>query len=232
VAYAVQDLRDQVRRFARNALDSSVYPDQQIDGCLQLAGDEWVRLTRGSRVLVALTLTSGSNALPAIPADCSPDRVLQVFLLLNGQIIDPEFEFTSYEEIQRDQYLRRGLIDPSVIGTAGQPKKMAFIDRSSGIVWPTPQNAYTIELWYSQPFTSWTAGGTPSPNAFNLSDEYLRVIARYGAPGHLQLNEKANGVIAQGALAEFRSQAKKVRAANAGGRGGQTSTRVDPRDGR
>lgn len=231
MGYAVADVRTIIRQSARNALSSSVYLDAQIDLSFQIGADEWNRITKGARALATLPLTPGSSVLPAIPVDCTPQRILQVFLLLAGEIIDPEFTFASYEEIQKDARDSRGYLEPGL--ASGRPRKMAFLDGgTTGIVWPTPTQAYTIELWYAQPFTSWTAGGTPSPNSFNLPDEQLRVIARFGAPGYLQLNEKTNHAIAQGNLDEFRAQAKAFAKQGYGGRGGQVSDRSTDHDGR
>jgi hypothetical protein len=106
-----------------------------------------------------------------------------------------------------------------------RPRMMGFLDRASGMVWPIPDADYTLEIWYVAPFTRWTAGETPSPNQFNLPDEQLRIICRFGAPGYLQLGEKDNTSMAQANLAEMRSQAKVFAMRNVGGRGGQVSER-------
>jgi hypothetical protein len=164
VSYTLADRRAWVRQFARNAQDSSAYPDAEIDRAMHLAADEWVRLTKATRQLSTLALTAGSAALPSLPDDCMPEKFLQSFLTLSGRLIDPKFQLTSYEAVlaaQANLGAECGYFPTATSSgspTSGQPKMMGFQDRGTGIVYPTPDAAYAVNVWWWAPVTSFRAG--------------------------------------------------------------------------
>ncbi len=120
MAYGVIDLRGFARQFVRQAADSSMYSDTQLDRALQLAGDEWMRITHAKKATGTQTLTPSSNVLPAIPSGWLPEYAIQQYLTLAGEIIFPEVEFVDYAEVLRQ---RKVTGNPS-----GQPRFVGYAD--------------------------------------------------------------------------------------------------------
>ncbi len=219
MAYGVIDLRGFARQFVRQAADSSMYSDTQIDRALQLAGDEWMRITHAKKTTGTQTLTAGSNVLPTIPTGWAPEYAIQQYLTLAGEIVAPNIEFVDYIEVLQQ---RKRLGNPS-----GQPQFIGYADLdTTGECTPTPNAAFVLHWWYWQPFTNWTPGGICT--SFNLPDEHLRIIATDGAEAFLQTNEKDNAGVAAAALERFQRKARAIRGRMAGGRGGSVMLRDDP----
>jgi hypothetical protein len=223
MAYAIADLRNIARLSARNAMDSTMYTNASIDYALQIAADQWQRVTKTPRALGTLTLTSGSAVLPTMPTNWTPDRTMQATLISpTGAVLNPELDCVSHGEVLRKQFERGSAT------AQGQPEMLGFSTLTSGIVYPVPDAAYLIYLWWWQPFTTWTAGGTPSPDSFNLSDEELRCIASMGAPAELQKSEPENAVRCQQMKDQFLTAAKQVKGRDAGGRGASVAFKDEP----
>lgn len=223
MAYNVSDLRLLVRTYARNAFASSMYTDTDIDNALQVAGDRWMRITKAFRSLDTVTLSVGSTAITA-PTAWLPRYHLQCYVTLSGQILPPDIKLVPYDEVLARQYGIGGTI------INARPTMMGFPSSSNanGILDASPDQAYVFNFWYWQPFTTWVAGGTPSPNAFNLTDEQLRVVATIGAPAELQKNEPENAARCKDMLAEFLKEASNFKSQDIGGRLGTTLLRDCP----
>lgn len=225
MGYAIADLRSFARNFVRNAVDSSTYSDSNIDRALQCAMDEWCRLTQTPKTLGSLTLTAGSNALPASVANWAPEFHLKSTLLLAGTVVRPDISFTDYNAVLMQQF-----ITGSSSTYTGAPLMYGYQSNGTasgtGICWPTPDKAYNIFQWFREQPTTWTIGGSCS--SFNLPDEALRVIATDGCEAFLQYTEPQNAQLAQVALTRFNQKANQFRSRNAGGRSGQVVTKDDP----
>lgn len=170
----IQSARDRVRRNVRDGNDTTTYPDVDIDNAIQEVGRRLCRQTRCLTKVSSVAITAASTAFPVttpLSLGFHPERVIDCFL--SGE----------------DRNLR--LVDwPTLNGFAardtpeGMPELLAFQDATSaGIVWPTPDAAYTAKLRWWLPFTSWTAGDSSSnATTLNLPDELLDVVIRLGAP--------------------------------------------------
>lgn len=168
--------RTWIRDFARNAGDSTEYSDARVDRALQFVGSRFVRVTRCTRTTSNLTITSGSSAITASAVtNFRAEYLFRAYIPAQGelQIIDHE-----------------DLLDLQVKqGESGLPTFIAFTSTNVGEVYPTPDAAYTAKLLWYEPFTTWTAGSAPSPDSFNVPDEWLKEILTYGVPAALQHNE-------------------------------------------
>lgn len=170
------------RQFARNSQDASMYSATNIDRALQLAGDEWVRITHATKTAGTLTLTAGSNILPAAPTGWAPEYHLQHYLFLNGQIVWPELQFVDYDEVLQSQFFGWNGVSGSV-GTSntftGRPAMFGYRDITNGISGPgVPDQPYQIQFWYWQQFTSWTPGiGLASVSATATGGNYLYAVS-------------------------------------------------------
>lgn len=160
MSFTIATARSWARQFCRNAQDSSAYTARQIDRALQLAGDEWLRFTKSSRTLGTLTLTAGNYNLPAAPTGWIPEFQMKQTLLYNGNVIDPYITFTDYNEVLQAQFLSTG--SANSVGTSsvmmGTPRIFGYRNETDGICFPTPDQNYTLLVWFWQKFTEWTPG--------------------------------------------------------------------------
>lgn len=230
-ALTLADLQTITRYSARNAGDSSGYPPEQVDLAIQASADEFLRITRATRRLDTIALTIGSATVPAFPDNFLPDRAIETYLTLSGNIIKPGISFTTIENVlsgqQQGGCVPAGATPPTSPPT-GQPTLIGFEDRSTAILNRLPDKAYTLNVYWWEPFTSWTAGSGSSSLTFNLSDEALRIVAGAGAAYFLQRMEPANAGLAAAAHVAFIAEAKKYAGRGGGGRGAQSIQRQSP----
>jgi hypothetical protein len=195
-----------------------MYSPADIDDAYFAAAEEWTAIVKPNRTLTTLTLTAGSDSIPAFPASWLPENTMQVDLLLSGQVVNPSLAFVSMEQLRRKQAERGDII------LTGRPSMMAVPDNatgsSSGKVDVLADAAYTINLWRWTPFVEWTAGST-RPLSLGFSDEQVRIICMSGAPYYLQRNEPENADRCRELYKEFLMRAQQFSSRNAGGRGGQ-----------
>lgn len=220
MAYNLATLQLITQYSAENGKDVSEYNLQWVDLCIQMAADEWIRITHQTKRMDPITLVVGATSLPALPTNFLPEFLISADLTLSGQLIKPGVSFTTREAVLAAQ-LCGSPCNPSTPPTSpptGRPNLIGFTDTANAITDTTIDKAYTLNLFWYAPFTSWVAGGSPpSPNSFNLPDDSLRAIA-IGASGYLQLSEKENAVAAKVRLDLFRADAQAFKARDAGGR--------------
>lgn len=167
-----------VRLYARNAQDSTMYSDEQIDIALQTAADELI-LKAG--ILPRMdTFTAATNVylLPSMPANFRPDRLRRAYLTgSNVQVSAPVPLDPHYADYSRGAYLG-GMGQPNTCdltlasvqnildwlyssggASKGQPQSMAFDQRTAtGYLYPIPDQNYTVNLWWNDLFATWPAG--------------------------------------------------------------------------
>ncbi len=75
--------------------------------------------------------------------------------------------------------------DESPLATPGRPHSIGFgPELGQAWVYPTPEMAYPLRLYYWRGGPTWTPG-TSATISFDLPDEVLSAAAQYGAPAHL-----------------------------------------------
>jgi len=225
VGLSQSDLESMGRQFSRNALDSSEYPTSVFDIALQMAGDEWCSTVREPRVTIDLAMTPGTATLTGLPGDFLPEQALSVFLSLDGKIVSPKVDFISRENLLDLQYQTEGQFGCFVSQStpaAGRPSAVCLEDNATILLDRVPDQAYTLHV------RRWQYFNLASPN---LPDDRLRLIARFGCPGYLQLTEKKNQEFAQDCLDRLAAHMKRYAARNAGGLGGAMSVRSPIRRG-
>lgn len=166
-----------------------MYSDADVDRSIQWAGNDFVEHSHYTKTTSTMAISDGSTALPAFPTGFRPERLLSAYIVAEGKTLDVR----PYEELVE-------LIDQEA--GEGVPTKIAFTTLTTGVVYPIPDAAYTLAVRFWEPFTDWTAGGTPSPNSFNLPDDVLRVVLMTGAVARLQANEPEHGYAAE-RMAEY-----------------------------
>ena len=224
MAFALSDVRNLVRYIARNAADSTSYPDIQVDISLQFGGDEWMRQTHQVQASVSVACAAASSAVPTIAADFLPERLIDAWLSYSGQLIRPELAVTDIASVLRAQLIQNC---GSVTGTppTGQPTMMGFSSQSAGQFDFLCQYAYSLNVVYWQQFTAWTPGDDSNTSmTFNLPDDALRCISR-AAAGYMQFTEPDNAQRAQALVAAIEKDATRFYGRGAGGRGAGVYTK-------
>lgn len=154
--------RQMARQFTRNAQDSTMYNNVAIDTAIQIAADDWLRITKSSRVLTSVNLAQGSNIVPTMPANWKPELVFNFSLSLNGKVVCPTLNFVDPTELDASNAALYG--NSSSLGStnsAQQPSLIAFTENSpcAGLTGPGLCNqAYTVDCWWWEPFTAWIPG--------------------------------------------------------------------------
>lgn len=169
-AFTLTDLRNWSRQFTRNAQDSTMYNNTQIDRAIQLSADEWLRITKATRRLDSVTLTAGSSIVPTLPTNWKPEFKMGFMLSLAGQIVNPNINFVDITDLETFNFLNASS------STMQQPCMIAFTTNSpsSGIVGiGVPDKAYTLGAWWWEPFTAWRPGAMgqwSSANTYQAGD--------------------------------------------------------------
>jgi hypothetical protein len=211
-----------VRYNARNATDSGSYSDTQVDEAIQGAADEWIRESRATQTTAAIACTQGSADIPTTPAGFVAERNLGSYFTYSGNLIEPRLIATDIETVLRAQLDGQNSgdgISPPTAPPLGQPTMFGFsTNGGAGKFDKRCQYAFTLNLVWYQPFTTWTPGSGSPTLTFNLGDEHLRQIAR-GAVWYLQSMEPDNAVRADKIHEEFLVAARRFRALGSGGRG-------------
>lgn len=168
----VAEARNTIRQFARNAGDNTMYPDAEVDRAIAAIGYRFVRKTKCTRTKSTLVLTINNNSLPAFPAGFVPQYVSRA--RVSGNSFDQDVKITDYNQLldQREADASTGVI-----------QWIAFDTYTTGEVWPKPDFAYTVTLWWFEPFNTST---------YNIADAWLYEVLIYGGTAMLQQNEPQN----------------------------------------
>lgn len=181
--------RQFVRFFARNAGDSTMYSDAQVDMAISAVGNQFAEKTRCLPIASSLSTVAANPALDVsslVSLGFRPEKLLLAYLPAGnaggtGRACRVRLRAASWETLIGRQ-------DGEPRSTV--PEMIAFEDWSTAELYPTPDAIYTIKLRWHQPFVTWTYGtGSPDGVTLNLPDEWMTRILSDGVPGKLQLNE-------------------------------------------
>jgi hypothetical protein len=166
MAYTLTQLRLDGREQARNAKDSTEYSNRNLDKALQRAAARWCRGTRELRTTAALQLVTGSNVLPAFPADFRPEQAFGPYLTLAGVIIDPNVSLVGVADVLQSQLIQWPWLspgyclatNPQTSPPTGQPTLFCCSSTSAGVCNYLCDRAYILNIPYWQKLTAFTAG--------------------------------------------------------------------------
>lgn len=178
--------REIVRQFARNAAgDNSIYSDSDVDRAIQHIGDDFLSHTRCTLDTEAINLYEDDPDFAEGPDGFSPDRMVKMWIP----------EECVLNVVPLDFIIDKQASDPKT----GLPTYLAFdsitvdnsgVQQTSGSVYPTPDDDYTLWVMWVATLTSFTAGtATPGSVYLNIADHQLRPALQYGAPAILQHND-------------------------------------------
>lgn len=162
---------------ARSILTNSVlhvgassYTAAKLDNAIMICGNYFVEQTKCAKSTFTITTVNGTKTFnpTTTAADFEPDNVL------NADISDWPVLVTPWRNIS----MRYG----GGSAESGKPRYMGFRSRTEGIFYPTPDDAYSLNINYWLPFTSWTAGtGSPGSVTLNIPQRFMYQVLWYGA---------------------------------------------------
>lgn len=175
----ITQARSWLRQFATDS-DSTRYTNEEIDRCIQFAGNEFCRRTRCVRAVSTISITEGDDTpsiAAAVTAFFRPERLID-FLIVGQETIPAVVDYADYNQWTTE--------DPST----GTPAIIAFLDAATMYVWPVPDDDYTAKLRFWLPFTEWTAGAEDGSATLNLPNDYLHSVLTFGAAAVLKAPSK------------------------------------------
>jgi hypothetical protein len=197
MSLAIADARAWVRDYARNASDQTEYPNARIDRAIQYIGTEFVKFARCTRQTNTITLaasTAGFSTTGTGFATFRPEYLIgdpKCWITVSSAF-RAEVEVVSMERV----FERQKCYPSRTSDYQSCPSPVvAFLRNDAGtsgaIIEPAPDAAatYVFNFMWDPPFTSWTLGGTPSPDSFNIPDEYMIPLLTLYVPRALQHNE-------------------------------------------
>jgi hypothetical protein len=216
------DAQTQTTYFCRNGgVYASRFP-AQLDYAIWAAADRFIRETRCLPRVDQITLTNGTAALPAFPTTFRPDRLITAYLTGSNVKVQwvggliPEYAYNtigapiyagdalSYSSARLLRKDYQWLSDLSIArNISQQPALIAFDTWTTGLVYPNPDDNYTLNLRWTDFFTSWTYGSGSPSLALNLPDDMLSGVLMFGAPGLLLSNEPEHAKFGEHCLEQF-----------------------------
>lgn len=171
------DVRAYVRQFSRNAEESDLYSNEEIDRAFLALMDDFVRATKCTFRNDTLAITTAVAAITVFPDNFRPEYALKIWIAGKGRI----------ERTDIGTLVDQQICLPAATGV---PTLLAFDSATSADLFPTPDANYTAKLLWTPPFT------IAEDETFNVPDEYIRTAVLFGVPSFLQHNEKENQDIA------------------------------------
>jgi hypothetical protein len=166
------DARERVRNATRDGLDQGTYTNYQVDWAIQYAGNEFCRKTRAVEALVTAVLAAGSAAVPSasfVSAGVLPEQLKSVYVAGKSDnilVVSP----SELNQLQADY------------NAGGPPRRLAFLNGvTSMALWPTPDQAYTLNAYFWQLFTAWQPGDDVQEAVLNIPDSMICPVLDDGA---------------------------------------------------
>jgi hypothetical protein len=197
VAQAIAELRSA----ARNA-NESAESAEQCERAIRALGLDFERRSRCTRQRDNIALTSGNRNLPSFVSgnmiDFRPSRLVRAYISTH-----PPLEVMDYAAVMWRHYQNVSSDMPAVLG---------FQTYTSGAVWPTPDQDYTLEFLWRPKFTSWVIGDGDDTE-LNIPEEILIGAIRWGGAAFLQSTYPEQGY-AKEAWQRYLAYAAECRSAN------------------
>lgn len=210
----LSDARLWVRQFARNADDSSMYSNADIDRCIQTVGNRFCRNTKALIAQSTVALSIGdtlaffqvSDPVSGGIITLMPEQLLDMVFSANGK----SAKVISAAERLRMSVRSRAPDD----GVYVSFRDTADEATSSGCTvdfWPAATVSQNIIALFWTPFLAWVPGvddATAQTYTLNLPDSWLTQILPLGPPALLQMHEPQNKAVAQGKWEEYQALEK------------------------
>lgn len=229
---SISDARAFLLGSIRNPGNSSQYTNTILDTQLQAVCNDFIMRTNGgaTRTVGDLSLAAASATLPSLSGlvGFRPEYIRRAYITdapafpQNGGE-PPTLHLTGFDEVS--DLLTNG-------GAVGLPRLLAFESLTAGVVYPTPDAAYTLRLAWTPPFTNWTIGTADGPTLateLNIPMEYLQGVLRWGGVYFLQSGEPENQKVMAVYWQNYLNFVETTKSRGVGTLGKQVSYRSDPR---
>ena len=199
-----------VRQFARNAGDSSVYSDTDIDRAIYTVGERFARMTRCVRTASSVDLTADDATVDfSGVTGFLPEQIISAYVLTEANAV----AVVKWEDLYQKQINTPTGNDPC------QRRELAFETPTIANIWPAPTEDGTLRVRWWETFTTWTLGvADGTSTTFNLPDQYLTEILTYGAPACLQHNSEEHGYMGESWKKYLEFEQRMMGAGNLGAR--------------
>jgi hypothetical protein len=165
--------RTLVRAHLRSGDSTDRYPDTRVDAAILDAGNDFVNRTRctSSSFTVNLVADSDTVSFSGAPSGFRAHLIEEVLLnesadYLRATIGDGEVRVVDLAHLRRKQ---------KEDNAGGAPILLAFVSETSAEVWPTPEAAGTLTVWYDPPFTVFTPGADGA-TVLNIPDHLIQSV--------------------------------------------------------
>jgi hypothetical protein len=184
-----------VRQSARNAQSSDMYSDADVDRAILSARNHFLSNTLYLRKTSTVEIEDGNSTVGPFPAGFFPERLLRAWIS------------TGLEKV--DYFAILDLV--STKNETGTPTKLAFIDHTRAVVYPTPDRVYTLNILFSPPGRFFNPGTAMAESIdMEAPDHHMMKILELGAPAILQRNEPEHASFVQQAQSEFNQYIAQV----------------------
>ncbi|MEM6260215.1 MAG: hypothetical protein AAGI37_18215 [Planctomycetota bacterium] len=185
-----REVAEVVLRLTSSEVASGSNELKRLDYCIKAAGDEFVRRTRCTQASGVINATVDSedldtSALTGFRAG-NVIRVTATHPTTGRVYIVPHNDFANVQtDVSLNDYLTEQFPFVNVGGFGYVPLSIAWRDNDSAIIYPIPSVAWSIQLDYWEPFTSWAIGtATPSSVTLNIPDEFIQGVLQHGVPAY------------------------------------------------
>lgn len=196
----------QAREIVRNSVlhvPNGSYSDSQIDNAILFVGKMWMRDTKCVQKIGQVAITDGNREID-IQASL-PD--FNYWMFSRCQIVDDN---NYIKTVARDDYSK--VANAYCNSTqSGRPRAMGIKTNSTALLYPTPDDDYTLHIIYAEPFVQFTAG-TLSPDVItiNIPGDLVRDVLWFGAGTALVFGENYQNMYPTRGWAYFMELKKKV----------------------
>lgn len=196
----------QARAVVRNSVlhvPNGSYSNEQIDNAILFVGKMWMRDTKCVVKFGQVAIVDGEREIDIQGA--LPD--FDFWSYIRAQIVTTE---NHIKTVYRDNY-------QSVAnaycngGTSGRPRALGMKDNATALLYPEPDDDYTLHVFYGEPFVEFTAG-TLSPDSvtINVPADFVRDVLWFGAGTALVFGENYQNMYPTRGWSYFMDLKKKV----------------------
>lgn len=167
------------RTFARNVVlgvDDAHFSDARVDQAIKLVFQRALRATHADQSVTDITLSAGSDIvdLPSSIPGFRPQHFLGAELTGNFPELPQAIMWSDLPSVNR----ARALNDQT-----GPPEHLALRPDSKAVLWPEPDEAYTLSVTHWNELTDFTAGIWPPEDVtLNVPEGWAYEALLHGIP--------------------------------------------------
>ena len=216
MAIALDEARTTVESGALHVATGS-YSNAEVDRAIRFVGNDFVESTHCTHTSTTFTVGTGSNVV-----DFTGETGLGLFQPTN--LIWMSVDNYELKRAPLHSVYRRFQESTPL----GRPQWVAFEGADRAVLYPQPDQTYTLRLHWYETFTSFTIGtGTPGSVTLNIPEQYVDGVLRWGAATALVYNDP-DSLYAQTGWQQYEALKQRVAAQYMNPPTGETAS--DPRN--